>query len=206
MGPGAQMADDCEQMFRRFAATVAVGMGLLGLASPASALAGGGDYAFHGASASERATVRAALEASSFDWGVVEERITIHVGRVGTSHATPGHIWLDRRLLATGRFAWPTIMDEYAHQVDFFVLDADRRSVLQQRLGASAWCYEVDGVEHSANGCERFSSMLAWAYWPSRDSAYRPRSSACESASMPAAEFRRLVAGLVGVSYALKKP
>jgi hypothetical protein len=190
---------------RRFAATVTAALGLLGLGLPASALAGGGDYAFEGATPAERSTVRAALEASSFDWSLVPERVTIHVGRVGTSHATPGHVWLDRRLLATGRFAWPTIMDEYAHQVDFFVLDHAHRSLLQQRLGASAWCYEVDALGHSAYGCERFSSMLAWAYWPSKESSYRPRSAADETAAMPAADFRRLLSSLVGAPFALKK-
>lgn len=207
MGVPAPEADDCEQMFRRFAATVAVALGLLGAgaAVPADALAGGGSYAFEGATPTERSTVRAALEASSFDWGLVSERITIHVGRFGTSRATPGHIWLDRGLLAAGRFAWPTIMDEYAHQVDFFVLDDTQRSLLQQRLGASAWCYEVAALSHSAYGCERFSSMLAWAYWPSKSSAYKPSSAADETASMPPADFRRLLASLVGAPLALKK-
>lgn len=186
-------------MFRRFAATVATALVL-----PATALGGGGDYAFEGATRAERATVRAALEASSFDWGLVSERVTIHVGRYGTSHATPGHIWLDRDLVATGRFAWPTIMDEYAHQVDFFVLDDSQRSLLQQRLGASAWCYEVDSLPHSAYGCERFSSMLAWAYWPAKDSAYRPRTADSESAAMPAVEFRRVLASLVDAPFALR--
>jgi hypothetical protein len=179
-------------MFLRFAATVAAALVL-----PATALAGGGNYAFEGATASERSTVRAALEASSFDWGVVRERITIHVGPYGTSRATPGHIWLDRGLLATGRFAWPTIMDEYAHQVDWFVLDHEHRSLLRERLGAEAWCYEVDGLSHSQYGCERFSSMLAWAYWPSRGNVYKPRRTSDESAAMPAPEFRRLLSSLV---------
>ena len=187
-------------MFRRFAATVVAALVL-----PASALAQGGDYVFDGATATERATVRAALDASSFDWSLVPERITIHVGNVGTSHATPGHIWLDRGLLGAGRFAWPTIMDEYAHQVDFFLLDDAHRSLLQQRLGASAWCYEVADLAHSAYGCERFSSMLAWAYWPSRESSYRPLSSRDETAAMAPADFRRLLAGLVGAPSALKR-
>ena len=39
---------------------------------------------------SERSTVRAALDASSFDWGVVPKQVTIHVGRYGVSRATPG--------------------------------------------------------------------------------------------------------------------
>jgi hypothetical protein len=190
---------------RRFAATVAAALGLVAPALPGSAQAGGGDYVFEGATPAERSTVRAALETSSFDWGVVPQRITVHVGPVGTSYATPGHVWLDRDLLRTGRFAWPTIMDEYAHQVDFFVLDGGHRALLQQRLGASAWCYEVDGLGHSAYGCERFSSMLAWAYWPARESSYRPRSAADETAAMPAADFRRLLSGLVGVQSALKK-
>jgi hypothetical protein len=200
MGPRVRAADDMGQMFRRFAATVAAALVL-----PASALGGGGDYAFEGATPAERATVRTALEASSFDWGLVDEQITIHVGRVGTSHSTPGHIWLDRALLGSGRFSWPTIMDEYAHQVDFFVLDDAHRSLLQQRLGASAWCYEVDALAHSAYGCERFSSMLAWAYWPTKDSAYRPRAASDETAAMPAPEFRRLLSSLVGAPFALKR-
>lgn len=192
-------ADHNGQMLRRFAATVAAALAL-----PASALAGGGDYVFEGATPAERSTVRAALNASSFDWGIVPQRITIHVGDIGASRATPGHIWLDRGLLRTGRFAWATVMDEYAHQVDFFVLDGGHRSILQQQLGASAWCYETANLGHGAQGCERFSSMVAWAYWPSKDSSYRPQSAADETASMPASRFRQLLSTLVGVPSTLK--
>ena len=187
-------------MFPRFAAAVAAALVL-----PATALAAGGNYSFDGATAVERATVRAALDTSAFDWDLVPQRVTIHVGEVGTSHARPGHIWLDRGLLATGRFAWATVMDEYAHQVDFAVLDPFRRSILQQRLGASAWCYEVSGLAHGSYGCERFSSMVAWAYWPSRESSYRPDSPDDESAAMPAHEFRRLLSTLVGAPSSLKR-
>ncbi len=173
---------------------------------PATALAGGGNYVFEGATAAERSTVRAALNASSFDWSVVPQRVTIHVGPYGVSRSTPEHIWLDRGLLASGRFAWATVMDEYAHQVDFLVLDAPRRELLQQRLRASAWCYETDGLAHGANGCERFASMVAWAYWPSKHNTYFPSSGSDESAAMPAAEFRRLLDTLVGPSAALARP
>ncbi|HUQ22676.1 MAG TPA: hypothetical protein VM049_06630 [Gaiellaceae bacterium] len=166
---------------------------------PASAQAAGGDYVFQDATSSERSTVRAALNASSFDWGVVPKQIRVHVGSYGVSHSTPGDVWLDRDLLSSGRFAWATVMDEYAHQVDFFVLDPARRALLQERLGASAWCYEISGLAHSAHGCERFSSMVAWAYWPSKDNSYRPDSPADESAAMPALEFRKLLALVVGV-------
>lgn len=186
-------------MLLRFAATVTAALAL-----PASALAGGGDYVFQGATPAERSTVRAALNASSFDWGIVPQRVTIHVGDVGASYATPGHIWLDRGLLASGRFAWATVMDEYAHQVDFLVLDSAHRSVLQQRLGASAWCYEVEGLGHAAYGCERFSSMVAWAYWPSKESSYRPLSAKDETSAMPAVQFRQLLAALVGAPASLK--
>jgi len=181
-------------MLRRLAAVLVAAFVI-----PASAQAAGGDYIFEGASAAERSTVRAALNASSFDWSVVPKQVTVHVGRYGVSHATPGHVWLDRGLLASGRFAWATVMDEYAHQVDFFVLDPARRSLLQQRLGASAWCYEVSGLAHSAHGCERFASMVAWAYWPSKDNAYRPASPADESAAMPAGAFRTLLSTVVGM-------
>lgn len=166
---------------------------------PGQAAAAGGNYDFAGATEAERTTVRRALDASGFDWGIVKQRVTIHVGAYGVSHSTPGHIWLDRGLLASGRFAWATVMDEYAHQVDFFVLDRQHRSILQGALGASAWCYEVSGLAHGAHGCERFSSMMAWAYWPTRDNSYRPASATDESAAMPAAQFRQLMSTLVGV-------
>ena len=95
-------------------------------------------------------------------------------------------------------------MDEYAHQIDFQVLDARHRAVLQEKLGTSAWCYETAGLSHGANGCERFASMVAWAYWPSKDNAYRPASSNDESASMRPAEFRNLLSSLVGMPTAVK--
>ena len=104
---------------------------LAALALPGSALAGGGDYGFEGAGPAERSTVRAALNASAFDWSIVPQHVTIHVGPYGVSHSTPGDIWLDRGLLGAGRFSWATVMDEYAHQIDFQVLDASSRAVLQ---------------------------------------------------------------------------
>lgn len=186
-------------MLRRLSAIAAAALVL-----PASALAGGGNYAFEGAKPAERSTVRAALNASSFDWGIVSQHVTIHVGAYGVSHSTPGDIWLDRGLLGSGRFAWATIMDEYAHQVDFHVLDARGRAVLQEKLGGSAWCYESAGLSHGANGCERFASMVAWAYWPSKHNAYRPASPADESASMRPAEFRALLSSLIGMPSARK--
>ena len=170
----------------------------LALLLPAEALGGGGNYGFEGATPAERSTIRAARGASSFDWGVVTERVTIHVGRYGVSHSTRGHIWLDRGLLKSGRFAWATVMDEYAHQVDFLVLEPAQREVLQQELQASAWCYEREGVAHSENGCERFASMVAWAYWPCRQNSYSPTSPSDESAAMPAPAFRRLLSTMVG--------
>jgi hypothetical protein len=174
------------------------------LALPGTALAGGGNYGFEGAAPAERSTVRAALNASAFNWSIVPQHVTIHVGPYGVSHSTPGDIWLDRGLLGAGRFAWATVMDEYAHQIDFQVLNPSSRAVLQEKLGTSAWCYESAGLSHGANGCERFSSMVAWAYWPSKDNSYRPASPTDESASMPAAEFRNLLSSLVGKPTALK--
>ena len=115
-----QSDDEQEQMLRYLIAVLAAAIVL-----PASAQAAGGNYVFEGASRTERSTVHAALNASSFDWNVVPKQVTVHVGKYGVSHATPGHVWLDRGLLGSGRFAWATVMDEYAHQVDFFVLDPD---------------------------------------------------------------------------------
>ena len=161
-----------------------------------SALAAGGDFGFEGGTPRQQAQVRSALQATSFDFGIVPDHVTVHIAGYGTSHATPGHVWLDGGLLDSGRFSWPTVIDEFAHQVDFLVLDAPRRAILQQRLGAPAWCYEIAGLDHASYGCERFSSMLAWAYWPTKENAYRPTSATDESATMAPAAFRALLDSL----------
>ena len=165
--------------------------------APATAGAAGGNYVFEGGSARQQAQVRGALAASSFDWNVVP-RVTVHIGDYGVSHSQPGHVYLDARLLDAGRFAWATVLDEWAHQLDFLVLTPGQRALLRARLGGAAWCYEMPGLAHGQYGCERFSSMVAWAYWQSPDNAYRPTSPRDESAAMPAAEFRSLLDALLG--------
>jgi hypothetical protein len=181
---------------RRFLLLVVL---LVSSALPASALASGGNYGFDGGTPAQRAQVRAALEVSAFDWNVVPQRITIHLRRDVPSHATRGHIWLDGKLVSSGRFAWATIQDEYAHQVDFFRFDDATRAHLTGELGARDWCYDVHGLSHHEYGCERFSSTLVWAFWPSKDNAYRPTSRDDESAAMEPKRFRSLVSGLLGM-------
>src|SRR4051795_1911163 len=83
------------------------------------AFARGGSYAFAGGTAKEQAAVRAALEVSSFDWGLIPRTITVHVGAYGTSYSTVGDVYLDATLLDSGRFAWGVVQHEFAHQVDF---------------------------------------------------------------------------------------
>lgn len=183
-------------MARKFTLLLAAVAGALALVGNASAA--GGDYVFEGATAAERSEVRSALNASAFPWSVVPTQVTIHVGPFGTSHALPGHIYVDRDLLSAGRFAWSSIQDEYAHQVDFFLFDSATRERLTSTLGAKDWCYGVSGLAHSDYGCERFSSTLVWAYWPSKDNAYRPASRSDESAALAPAAFRALMAALVG--------
>jgi hypothetical protein len=171
---------------------------LAALAVPAAASARGGDYAFDGGTARERAAVRAALEASAFPWDVVPRRITVHIARGGGSHAAAGHVWLDARLLAAGRFAWGIVQEEYAHQVDLLLLDDRDRARLLAELGGADWCGETPGLAHGDHGCERFAATLAWAYWPSRHNVLRPRTGADESAAMAPARFRALLEEILG--------
>ncbi|HZR95130.1 MAG TPA: hypothetical protein VFA56_05515 [Gaiellaceae bacterium] len=168
-------------MLRRFVIVLA----LAGAFAP-SALARGGNYVFDGGTRAEQAQVRAALAASSFDWGLVPGRVVIHVGRVGGSYATAGHIWLDAGLLDGGRFAWGVVQHEYAHQVDFAVLTTTQRSQLHTLLGGDSWW----GSEHSSADCERFADALAWAYWQSPDNVMRPQSASDEGGQVAPAAFR----------------
>jgi hypothetical protein len=178
---------------------------LLAAAFPAAAHAGEPNYAFDGGTPSQRATVRAAFAASSFPWELVSARVVVHIRPDVPSHATPGEVWLDGRLLDAGRFAWGVVQHEYAHEVDFLLLDDAGRAVLAERLGGTSWWSPAETslapsghVGHSQLGAERFASTLAWAYWPSRANVMRPELPGDESAALPPAQFRALVAAVLG--------
>ena len=158
-----------------------------------AARAAGGNVVFAGGTPSQRDQVQAALDASSFDWSLLPE-ITVHIGSIGGSYATPGNVYLDASLLDAGEFSWGVVQHEFGHQVDFFLLTDDERADLTARLGAAGWCYGVPDLPHSAYGCERFASELAWAYWPSSQNCMQPDPSSAEAAGMPADQFRALLA------------
>ena len=164
-----------------------------------SALASGPALAFVGGTPGEQATVRSALAASSFDWSLIPQVVTVHVGDYGDSYSTPGDVYLDAQLLDSGRFAWGVVQHELGHQVDFFLLDDAKRAILLRALGGKDWCYGVAGLAHADYGCERFASELAWAYWQSPDNSMQPADCSGESGGMPVAQFRALLARLIGV-------
>jgi hypothetical protein len=147
---------------------------------------------FVGGTSAARAQVVRALEASDFEWGRVRDDVTVHIGRFETS-ATPGHVWLDEDLLRAGRFSWGVILHEYAHQVDFLLLDDSDRRVLAAELGGERWCLGADDLPHGSYTCERLASTLAWSYWPSPANVMRPSGPRDESAAMARRAFRRLL-------------
>jgi hypothetical protein len=157
----------------------------------------GGDYVFVGGSEAARSEVRAALDASRFDWGLVQQEITIRITNCGCAGADPGEIILDEEVLTDPRFgpkyAWGIVQHEYAHQVDFFLLDDRDRRRVQDWLGGSDWCYEDPDVGHDDHACERFASSLAWAYW-----ARHRRNIMAAHTAVTAAEFREILPRLLG--------
>ena len=172
------------------------GAATLWAASPAAA--GGGHYVFASGTFKHQEQVRAALDASAFDWNLVPVQITIHIARGTESRAIPGEISLDANLLDAGVFSWGVVQHEYAHQVDFFLLDDVKRQALNAALGGSNWCYGVSGLAHFQYGCERFASTLAWAYWPTAQNSMKPASAKDESAAMAPARFRQLMGIMIG--------
>jgi len=173
-----------------------------------SGLAAGGRYAFVGGSAGEREQVRAALEISSFNWSLVRQLITIHIRPGLDSGAIPGHLFLDADLLDTGPFAWGVVQHEYAHEVDFFLLDDAIRAQLAAALGGSAWWQTEAAQTHGELASERFASSLAWAYWPSPANVMRPDSVQDEAGALAPAAFRGLLAdlGISGPASARRDP
>ena len=166
------------------------------LALPATTSGAVGSYTFDGGTKKERETVVAALEASSFDWGLVPATVTIRIADCGCAGSRPGLIVLDEELLSSapyGRaYTWAIVQHEYAHQVWDFALDDGARALLRARLGGADFCYEQPGLPHDAHACERFADTLAWAYWPDPDNPSR------WSRAMGARRFRALMAQLLG--------
>jgi hypothetical protein len=170
------------------------------LALTGSAQASGGKYVFDGGTPLQQKQVKKALDVSTFDWNVVPVTIVVHIARGHDSEATRGEIWLDADLLNAGAFSWGVIQHEYAHQVDFYVLDDADRAALAPLGGLSWWA--PTAVAHAPNGTlaheqltsERFASTLAWSFWPSKQNSMRPTSPTDESAAMAPAAFRALLA------------
>jgi hypothetical protein len=183
-----------------------VAAALAGLMWPAVAGARGGDYVFDGGTPRQRAQVRIALDTSSFDWSIVPARIVIHLRKSTDTYAVRGEIFVDADLLDSGIFAWGPIQHEYAHQVDFYLLNRAKRATLLRLLGGRSWFAAGSSVagfrrkyQHALYGCERFASTLAWAYWMSPDNSLRPQSANDEAAAMEPARFRRLLEQMLGV-------
>ena len=168
------------------------------LACAPNAFARGGSYSFDGGTSAQRTQVQRALDASSFDWSILRNQVTIHIGHFD-SRATYGEVWLDSRLLDSGRFSWGVVQHEYAHQIDFLLLTPENRVELQRLLGAKAWCWETSGLQHADYGCERFASTLAWAYWQNGDNCMKPAAAGAESAGMIPAAFRATLSRLLNL-------
>jgi hypothetical protein len=65
---------------------------LAALFVPAKVQAGGGAYVFLGGSEAARAQVRAALEASSFDWGLVRATVMVQIANCGCAGSSPDQL------------------------------------------------------------------------------------------------------------------
>jgi hypothetical protein len=196
--------DDMDMRSLRHLALVLTAVCALGAAGPAAAA--GGDYVFAGGSAKQQGEVKSALNASAFDWSLVPVKIVVHIAPGITSEATPGNIWLDANLLNAGIFSWGIVQHEYAHQVDFFLLDDAKRQLLNSALGGRDWCYGVPGLSHAQYGCERFASTLAWAYWPHAQNSMKPVDSKDESAAMSPVKFRQLMGIMIGAPTSVPAP
>ncbi len=188
----------------RRSATIAALAALLALAWAGTASARGGHYVLDGGTARQQAQVRAALQVSTFDWSVVPATITIHLASGTDTYATKGEIWIDTQLLASGVFAWGPVQHEYAHQVDFFLLDDATRAELNTLLGGNVWTRDagksgLHGIGHATLGAERFASTLAWAYWPSDANSLKPQSKKSESAAMAPQRFRETLKQLLDI-------
>src|SRR6478752_9478040 len=179
-------------MFKRLLIQLSVAAATLAIAP--AAFAAGGNYVFDGGSQTEQTQVAAALNASSFPWGIVPGPVVVHIQRDVASAAAPNQIWLDANLLDSGRFSWGVVQHEYAHQVDFALLDDASRAQLHSILGGSAW----SGAEgHSNLDSERFADLVSWSYWSSSDNVMKPLSTQDEGGQVTPTVFRAALAAIL---------
>jgi hypothetical protein len=182
----------------RLRITISATLAIAALAVVPAAFARSASTTFEGGTPAQRTQVTRALAASAFDWQLLPQRVTVHIGRGIDSNATPGDVWLDGNLLDSGRFAWGVVQHEFAHQVDFLLLNDVQRAELERLLHASVWCSDgVPTLPHSSFGCERFASTLAWAYWQSPDNVMRPAGPNAEGAALAPAAFRSVLKGML---------
>jgi len=185
---------------RRFTITLLAAVAAA-LAASGSALAAGGNYVFNGGTPSEQQQVRLALNASSFNWSLVTEQITIDIDpSVTRDQAIPGEIFLDPNLLDSGEFSWGVVQNEYANEVDFYLLTDAQDAIFNAALGGTVWCYaDQAGLQLAQYSCERFASTLAWSYWQSPENCIQPAYVGAEAAGMAPAAFRALVTSQLGM-------
>ena len=163
------------------------------------ALASGGNYVFQGGTPSEQQTVTNGLNASSFNWSLVPQVITIVISPVAVDNSVPGTINLDPSLLDSGEFSWGVVQNEYANQVGFFLLPQVSEAAFGAALGGTVWCRDDQaGLATAQYGCERFASTLAWAYWQDPQNCIRPDATGGISGSMAPTAFRALLASTLG--------
>lgn len=166
------------------------------LAIAPAALGSGGRYTFDGGTPAERGQVTQALDAGSFPWSILPVPVVVHIADIPVSEATPGAVWLDAGLLDTGSFSWGVVQHEFAHEVDFLLLDEAGRAQLAPLLGGASW-WGTGNTEHADLGCERFASALSWAFWPAADNVMRPTGPESEAGHVAPAAFRASLAAVL---------
>jgi hypothetical protein len=167
--------------------------------SPA-AHASGGNYVIQGGTPYEQSQVHQALDASSFNWNLVTQQILIDIDPTITrDQSIPGEIFLNPDLLNAGELSWGVVQNEYAHQVDLYLLTPAQDALFNTALGGTAWCYSDQlGLQLAQYGCERFASTLAWAYWQSPQNCIQPAYVGVVAAGMSPAAFRAFLTAQLG--------
>ena len=187
----------CIRQISALAAAVSAFLAFAGVAH-----ATGGNYVFNGGTPTQQQQVRSALEASSFNWSLVTQQITINIAPIGRDYSVPGEIYLDSDMLnSPGDYSWGVVQNEYANEVDFFLLPDQAHATFNSSLGGTAWCYgDQPGLNMIQYGCERFASTLAWSYWQSPDNCIRPSATSGISGGMAPAAFKALLTSTLGVA------
>lgn len=151
------------------------------------------NFHFQGGTPQQQQSVLQAIKASTFNFALLPN-ITINITQGMNADATPGTINLDAGSLnpVNGDFYWATILHEFGHQVDWYLVNDQQRQTFLQAFGRQEWGQISPSEAHDQMGQEDFASAFALAFGGASAYAHLP-----EANVIPPTQFKQMLLAMI---------